>query len=56
MYGGFGDIAKMNPPRRTVSPDTARSALYDRYMPAFDAAYEGLRNVNSMLADLRKAN
>jgi len=54
MYGGFGDISKMNPPRRVLIPHMERSDLYDRFMPVFEAAYEGLRPANAMLSPLRE--
>jgi len=53
IFDGFGDIIKMNPPRRELAPRTGRSVLYDGLMRAFDAAYEGLRGANAMLARLR---
>jgi len=53
IFAGFDDIDKMNPQRRELTPRAGRAALYDNYMRAFDAAYEGLRGVNAMLAQLR---
>jgi xylulokinase len=54
MYGGFGDIAKMNPARRVLIPHMERSDLYDRFMPVFETAYEVLKSTNSMLSALRQ--
>ena len=54
IYKSFDEIAKMNPPRRLLFPHKERSGLYDKMMPAFDAAYEGLRGVNAILSDLRR--
>jgi xylulokinase len=53
IYSGFEDIKKMNPPRRLLFPHMERSVLYDKLMPAFDAAYEGLRKANEILSALR---
>ncbi|MCL2059343.1 MAG: FGGY-family carbohydrate kinase [Oscillospiraceae bacterium] len=53
IYSGFNEITKMNPPRRLLFPHMERSELYDRLMPAFEAAYEGLRSVNAILAPMR---
>ena len=54
IYAGFDEIAKMNPPRRLLFPHKERSDLYDKLMPAFDGAYEGLRGVNAILSELRR--
>ena len=54
VYGGFGDIAKMNRINKTIEPGGSRAAVYDALTPAFDAAYEGLRAANSLLASIRQ--
>jgi xylulokinase len=54
IYGGFDDIARMNPPRRLFFPHMERSVLYDKIIPAFNSAYEGLRGANALLSQFRK--
>jgi xylulokinase len=54
IYKDFDEIARMNPPRRMLFPHMERAEMYDKCMPAFNSAYDGLREAYSTLSNLRR--